>query len=363
MTAGDLIRQSLLNAGVVSLAESIYAEDMYLGLDMAQTLLDEWTQERTVTVVPGTFPTVVNLSDVLTLDTGVASAIMLNLALRLRDSYGLPPNKSQEDRAANALALVQANNQQQQPAIMPGVPATCLQVIFMALRMAGRINDKQSVSETSKDVDDAQSLLVAMIAQWQQRRWLVPDLVETVVPCTGAISYTVGATGDVAMVRPDYIEDAFIRLLPNENGATFDYPMTVLRAREDYNRIALKDLASFPGAVYYSPSTPLGQLFIWPVPNNAYELHFFTKALLPLYTSTASLLGLGPEYLDAVVSGLACRFASAAGLQPSPTLLNQARAALATVRNANLQVPSMSMPEGLRGRPGQSVAQLMGGVW
>lgn len=61
---------------------------------------------------------------------------------------------------------------------------------------------------------------------------------------TGAQSYTVGAGQSINITRPDRIEAAFVRLV---NGTqAVDYPLDLLGSREDYNKIALKGLSTFP---------------------------------------------------------------------------------------------------------------------
>ena len=83
-----------------------------------------------------------------------------------------------------------------------------------------------------------------MLAQWQRKRWMVYSLDDVAFTPTGAASYTVGLGGTVNIPRPDRIEAAFVRLT---NGAMpVDYPLALLEAREDYNKIALKNLQTFP---------------------------------------------------------------------------------------------------------------------
>src|ERR1700749_5311714 len=83
---------------------------------------------------------------------------------------------------------------------------------------------------------------------------------------------------------PARMESGFLRQIappPSQDdtgnpygGNLIDYPMTLLQSREDYNRIALKTLQSFPGYLFYDSAWPIGVLYPWPIPQaNIYELH------------------------------------------------------------------------------------------
>jgi hypothetical protein len=352
---------------------------------LMREMLDEWQRARTVRVIPGMIPVITDLTLPLILDPGMKNAIVLNLAVRLRDAFGAEVPKSLLDRAALALELVQANNQQQVPPIWNGAAETVGEVLYLALRMAGRINDQQSVADNSKDVSDAFSLLSMMLAQWQRKRWLVWSEQEIALVSTGAASYTIGWKQEFHTPRPDKIHAAFVRIgtlgtfgaspselpepLPFPLGVTptppspnmVDIPLAIIEAREDWSTIAIKDLKSMPAAVFYDSAFPVGRLYFWPVPPaNDYELHIVVKASLHPYQGLDDCLCLPPEYQDAIVTNLACRVIVASGGQVSPSLAGMARASLETVKITNAQIPLLSMPAALSGRHSGDVSSWTG---
>ena len=330
------------------------SQDVTDAQSMLNEMLDEWQQERAVKVIPGALPSIPDLTVPLTLGTGVRNAIVLNLAVRLRDAFGAQESPTLTARADRALQLIQAINLQQIAPIVPGVPATVRQAIVLALRMAGRINDQQRVSDTSADMNDATSLLIMMLGQWQRKRWLIWNEVETAKVSTGAQWYTVGPGQDFDMARPDKLHAAWCRLKPFGGPNPVDLELAIIEAKEDWARITIKDLKSIPTAVFYDSSYPIGRLTFYPVPiAGEYELHVVTKASLPVYATLDDALAVPPEYLDAIVNNLALRIVAATpGAQPSPLLLGQARASLETIKLANSQIATLSLPAFLTGRKG-----------
>lgn len=364
-TGYGIIYLALRAAGRVADGQGVLqtSQDVTDALSLVNEMLDEWQRERTVRVIPGTLPTISNPSTPLTLTSGVRNAIVLNLAVRLRDWFGADASPTLLDRAKLALDLIQAINQQQIAPIHSGVPETVQQAVFLALRMAGRITDQQSVADTSKDVDDAFSLLVMMLAQWQRKRWLVWNEQEVSLVSTGANSYTIGPTAtDFITARPDKIHAAWCRLQPFAGPHPVDLPLTIIEAKEDWAQITIKDLQSIPAAVFYDSSYPVGKVYFWPVPIAAqYEMHLVVKATLPVPVTVTDQLNMPPEYLDAIVNNLAVRIAvSSPGGQVSPLLLSQARASLETIRLANSQIPLLSMPSALSGHRGSDKSSWSG---
>src|SRR3954469_6068785 len=220
-------------------------------------------------------------------------------------------------------------------------------LINFALRTSGVLGVGQTAA--AEDSFDALVLLTAMLAQWQRQRWLVPALVDTALTSTGAVSYTVGATGDFAIARPDRLDAAYVRLLSSAP-LSVDYPLTIIESREDWSLITVKTLPSFPVAVFYDSAWPTGVLHVWPVPiASIYEIHIVTKTTLPSYTGLTDPINLPPEYTDALIYSLAVRLCMNYGMDPRPSLVGAMRVALNTLRMANVQVSGLGMPAGLGG--------------
>ena len=379
--ANDIIFLSLRNAGIVGVGQSPLADDVNDSFTLLNALIGMWNLERAVQINQIQLQFFPDLTSDVPFWDPYTHVLLTSLSVRLRQVYALPPVEIDVQMAANAVKLLQTINQQQIAPIHGGVPETAQQVIFLALRMAGRLNDAQSVGDASKEVDDAFSLLVMMLGQWQRKRWLVWNEEEVSCVANGNYSYTIGPGGDFDVARPDKIHAAFVRLTPgaiggggtsagsplaamlpfplgggSSSGGTgtgtnpVDIPLSIIESKEDWATIAVKDLQSIPAGVFYDSSYPIGQVYFWPVPPaGIYEMHLMVKAQLPVPTTVTDQLMLPPEYLDAVVNNLACRIIVASGGQISPFLLAQASASLNTIKLANSQIPLLSMPAALSG--------------
>jgi len=221
------------------------------------------------------------------------------------------------------------------------------------------------------DIKDAWVRLQFMLQQWQMKRWLVYHLVTFGVTSTGAQTYTIGPGGDfqitpnpfnyqfapqsgsgIVVTRPERIESAFIRQVTSNNPNQVDWPLTIINSREDYNRIAIKQLTSFSQYLYYDNSFPLGTLYPWPIPQaNIYALYVTIKAPLPIaFLTLATRINLPYEYYNAILYNLAIRLRPKYGISAmqGDHLPGLAKDALNVLRTANLQIANLQMPASLQ---------------
>lgn len=229
---------------------------------------------------------------------------------------------------------------------------TARDLLTLALNDAGVVGIGQTAK--AEDINKAFDRLNILLAQWRRKRWLVYRLVQTSKTSTGATSYTVGTGGDFNVARPDKIEDAFLRLL--NSTPNVDYPLTVLAAREDYNRIRVKSLNAFPSYVFYDPDYPTGALYPWPVPTaSIYAIHITTKQVLPAFANLTDSINLPEEYHGALLYNMALRLRVAYRLPRDEKLEDLSRDALNVIRESNAQIARLQMPAALQRGPGYDV--------
>jgi hypothetical protein len=382
--ANDILALALRNGNINGIGQTPLADDINDSFRVMNAWINNENIVRRIQVNRVVIPTFPDLTTDVPFWTPFEHVLLTVMAVRLRQVYSLPPVELDVNLAKLAMDAFNAINLQQIAAPHGGIPETVEQVIFLALRMAGRINDQQGVADTSQDVNDAFGLLVTMLGQWQRKRWLIWSEEELSLVSTGDASYTIGWHQQFHTPRPDKIHAAFVRLgnafgddgsalpeqLPFPLGAQptaappnqVDIPLAIIEAREDWSHITIKDLKSIPAAVFYDSAWPVGRLHFWPVPPaNHYQLHVVVKVSLPVYETLSDDLGMPPEYTDAIINNLACRIIVASGGQISPFLLGQARASLETIKLTNSQIPLLSMPAALSGHRGVDVSTWSGG--
>ena len=226
---------------------------------------------------------------------------------------------------------------------------TARQIITLAFKEAGVLGVGQSL--LTEDINDGYTYMTRMMKQWQMKRWLVPALTTINALGDSAKTHTVGPGGyfDYS-VRPDKINSAYF-IQTNTGSTPVSNPLIDLLSKEAYDRIAIKDLNSFPTHFFYDNqwANGFGNIYIWPIPSNQYRIYLTIKTDLGFPTTVDSLFDLPDEYLEAIHYNLAIRLCSGYQTDPQRSTKELAKASLNTIRNANTQVPSMIMPTALQG--------------
>jgi len=224
-------------------------------------------------------------------------------------------------------------------------------LLTLALKDCGAVGVGQT--PLAEDLTDGFDTLNMMLAQWNRKRWLVFHLVDVSITSTGVPSYTIGPSGDINRpIRPDRIESGFFRQLLSNPPNQVDYPLEILQSREDYNRIALKQLPSFTRKVFYDSAWPLGVLYPYPVPaSSIYAIHLSLKETLGAFTALTQVVNLPDEYFAALFYNVILRLGVRYPIARDQTMLDQwetvkalAKDSLNVLRGANTQIASLTMP-------------------
>jgi hypothetical protein len=155
--------------------------------------------------------------------------------------------------------------------------------------------------------------------------------------------------------RPLSINSAFVRINTNSNGTPIvngglDYPVAILNV-DNYNMIGLKTLSGpWPKALYYQPSDPLGNIFVWPNPSQG-EMHIFADTLFSQYGSLNDNILLPQGYESCLEWCLAERLMPQYG-KASSTQINMVNAfaaqAKSTIKRTNMKpTQASSYPDAL----------------
>jgi hypothetical protein len=233
-------------------------------------------------------------------------------------------------------------------------------MLTLCLTDAGVIG--QGLAPLPEDSTNALARLNWMLAAWRRQRWIVYNLQNFSViaqPGVGTVGkqiYTVGPGGDFdtgGTQRPDRIEYSFFRqIVPNGPTQQTDYPLEILTSWEDYNRIGIKKLGTFPTTCFYDNAFPLGNYYPWPIPQaDLYELFITVKGQLAGSLNFTDDLTLPEEYFNAIHWNLTVILRSAYDLPPKPGDVAFAKESLNVLRGANAQIARLQLPGELL-RPG-----------
>lgn len=180
---------------------------------------------------------------------------------------------------------------------------TARNIITQAQKDAGVLGLGQTMN--AEDTNDAFIRLQNMIGQWQVKRWLVPSLYDIAALGNDQKSNRIGVGQYWNTLRPDKIMAAYFVYA---NNPVVSFPLYPVFSYEDYARISLKELNSFPTRFFYDNAYPYGNVFIWPIPTPSYEIHLILKSVLGFSTTiSAAAIADGSEgtgYTDGVYAGV-----------------------------------------------------------
>lgn len=224
-------------------------------------------------------------------------------------------------------------------------------IIRLALKECGSVGVGQT--PMAEDINDSFFKLNMMLAQWQRRRFAIYHLVNVGFVSNGEQSYTVGPGGNYNFSqRPAKIESGFFRQNIPGSSLPIDYSLVNVQSWEDYSKISLKTLYSFPTDLFYDPAYPMGNLYPWPIPYaDQYEVFINVTETLTQFSSLTALVNLPGEYVAAILYNLAKRLCVQYGLPVSVDLKDLAEEGIQTLKKASVQVPRLNMPRSLI-RPG-----------
>lgn len=171
---------------------------------------------------------------------------------------------------------------------------TARDFITNALKEAGVTGIGQT--PLAEDMNDCFKLLHRMLAQWAKRRWIVPNLIDVYAPGNNLKSNLIGPGQHYNAARPDKIQAAYFKQLSSGSN-NVSYPLRPIWSYEQYSQIALKELNTWPSYYFYDNAFPFGNVFTWPIPTSAYEIHLLVKGpigfTVELKAGAISAAGLG----------------------------------------------------------------------
>lgn len=192
------------------------------------------------------------------------------------------------------------------------ISATARDIVTSALRELDVVGAEEtpSAAEAARGLEKLQRL----IDQWNARRSLIYNVnFASYVLLTNTQPITIGPGGNFNVaIRPVRIVAASLILTsvtPN-----VDAPQLNIRDDAWWAAQTVKGLTStLPTDLYYSPDSPLGNLYFWPIPTQANSVRLETWVNLAQAVNLNTSLGMPAGYWDAVILTLARNLAPAFG--------------------------------------------------
>jgi hypothetical protein len=181
-----------------------------------------------------------------------------------------------------------------------------------------------------------------MIDSWSTERLAVFSTQDQVFSWPpGAISRTLGPTGDFVGERPILVDDATYFRDPSSG---ISYGIKLIN-QQQYNGIAVKTVTStYPQVMWVNMEYPDIYMAVYPVPTKVLEFHIVSVNPLTAPANLATVLAFPPGYLRAFRYCLACELAPEFGVEPSPTVMRVAMTSKRNLKRINNPDDIMSMP-------------------
>ena len=209
-----------------------------------------------------------------------------------------------------------------------------------ALRLIGQLAEGETPSAATSQ--DALTAMNQMIDSWSIERLAVFSTQDQVFMWPpGAISRTLGPTGDFVGNRPVLLDDSTYFRDPANN---ISFGIKILN-QQQYNGIAVKTVTStYPQVIWVNMTYPDIEMYIYPVPTKVLEWHFVSVSELTQPATLATVLSFPPGYLRAFRYCLACEIAAEFGVEPSPQVSRIAMTSKRNLKRINNPDDIMSLP-------------------
>lgn len=216
--------------------------------------------------------------------------------------------------------------------------ATAGDVINGALRLIGAIAEGETPSGNASA--EALFAMNGMLDSWSAERLSVFSTQDQVFTWpSSTISRTLGPSGDFVGNRPVLVDDATYFKVNNVS-----YGIKLIN-QQQYDGIAVKTATStFPQVMFVNMTMPDIEMFVYPVPTAALEMHIVSVEELSQPATLATDLVFPPGYERAFRFNLACELAPEYGIEPSVKVQRIADVSKRTLKRINNPNDVMAMP-------------------
>lgn len=207
-------------------------------------------------------------------------------------------------------------------------------LINSSLRKIGALSSGETIETTRQQ--EALQALQSMLRQWGTLGINVfASVKESTTLVAGQYLYTWGTGGNITSTRPNQVLGAYVL-----DSSSVTHPVDIITEGK-YRSISVKGTSSRPFALFFHPTYPLAELYLYPVPDSVETLYLdsfkpFTET--GSFGLTTDTLSFPSSYEEAILYNLAIRLAPEYGKTVSAEVAAIAKTAymdLVTLNSAN----------------------------
>lgn len=215
---------------------------------------------------------------------------------------------------------------------------TILDTINGHLRLLEELGAGETAS--AEDAADALYSLNSMLSSWSIEGDLVfTETTDTKTLVAGTGSYTIGTGGTINTTRPARLKYVTV----DYAGDSELLEMT----QEQYIAIPDKTTQGVPTSYYYDGNYPLGNLYLYPVPDAAYTMKLYSEKPISEYSAVTDTLVAPEGWERAFRYNLAVERAPEYGKAPSAIVLSIAIQSKNAIRNAIAETEKIIVDDAL----------------
>lgn len=221
---------------------------------------------------------------------------------------------------------------------------TAATIVRGALETIGVVGEGQTM--TAEKAADGLRRLNLLVGSWAIQPGTIPVTAREVFALVaGQTSYTIGPGGNFNTARPAPADLLGAGMLLTTSTPPVEMARTVY-TEAAYASQAVKGLSNgLLSGIYYQPTSPLGTIRPWPVPDTAqHTLVLYLRKALTAFADLTTSYSLPPGVAEALEYGLAWRLCGPYSVPVDPDLKDLARSSLALVKRANARL--VDLPSG-----------------
>ena len=185
---------------------------------------------------------------------------------------------------------------------------TAINIVYRALRLIGVLESGETPE--ANVANDALYVLNCIIKSLNNEGLIAYSTVNDIFSLVaGTGYYTIGSGGTFDTTRPQEIISAFIR-----DDSDYDHNLKLI-GRKEYDRLYYKDASTnIPTQLYYNPTYPLGYIYLWPIPAEAYTIGITQNVQLTEFASLAATASVRARSIFCLKLSFSCSSCNSAML-------------------------------------------------